>query len=114
MALKKRKRSLNVRSEHTVKGNNRLSEKICFEKLESCLGFQLKNLTSFNSFCQLMFRPTDPSSLAIVRICFGKTKKIANVISMVLQILMYKFYVVNYSFCFTSCNMSLLKIKQKA
>lgn len=75
MVLKKRKRSLNVRSEPIVKQQNRLPEKICFEKLESCLGFKLKDLTSFNSFCQLMFRPTDPSSLALVRVCFGKKKK---------------------------------------
>lgn len=75
MVLKKRKRSLNVRSEPIVKQQKRLSEKICFEKLESCFGFKLKDLTSFNSFCQLMFRPTDPSSLALVRVCFGKIKK---------------------------------------
>lgn len=75
MVLKKRKRSLNVRSEPIVKQQNILPEKICFEKLESCLGFKLKDLTSFNSFCQLMFRPTDPSSLALVRVCFGKIKK---------------------------------------
>lgn len=74
MVLKKRKRLLNVRPEPIVKQTNRLSEKICFEKLESCLGFQLKDLTSFNGFCQLMFRPSDPSSLALVRMCFGKIK----------------------------------------
>lgn len=83
MVLKKRKRSVNVRSEPIVK-QNRLPEKICFEKLESCLGFKLKDLTSFNSFCQLMFRPTDPSSLALVRVCFGKIQINSKSISVVL------------------------------
>ena len=35
------------------------------------LGFEIKDLKSWDSLVRLMNRPEDPSSLAIFRICFG-------------------------------------------
>ncbi|XP_073992155.1 gamma-glutamyl carboxylase [Rhodnius prolixus] len=40
-------------------------------KLEILLGFELKYLKCWNSFTTLLFKPADPSSLAITRILFG-------------------------------------------
>lgn len=41
-------------------------------KFERLSGFQLKDLTSWDRFVKLMFRPTDPASLGITRVLFGK------------------------------------------
>ena len=44
-----------------------------FDKIfESLSGFQLVDLTSFEKFVKLLYRPTDPSSLGVARALFGK------------------------------------------
>lgn len=42
------------------------------ESFEKAQGFSLKDLTSFERFVRLMYRPTDPASLGMARALFGK------------------------------------------
>lgn len=42
------------------------------EKFDRICGFQVEDLTSWEKFVRLMYRPTDPSSLGITRLLFGK------------------------------------------
>ncbi|XP_076231149.1 gamma-glutamyl carboxylase isoform X1 [Calliopsis andreniformis] len=41
------------------------------ENFEKLWGFQLKDLSSFDRFTKLLYRPTDPASLGVVRALFG-------------------------------------------
>ena len=43
-----------------------------FDKIfENLFGFQLADLSSFEKFVRLLYRPTDPSSLGVTRALFG-------------------------------------------
>lgn len=46
------------------------------DKFKRLCGFQLEDIKSWDKFVRLMYRPTDPSSLGIARILFGKVIKI--------------------------------------
>lgn len=40
-----------------------------FERL---FGFKIRDVSSFESFTQFLYRPTDPASLGVARALFGK------------------------------------------
>lgn len=44
-------------------------------------GFNLSDLSSWDAFQKLLHRPTDPSSLAILRIFYGETPAFRNLLS---------------------------------
>lgn len=78
MTARKRKRSVQqAYSEScedskvkTVTPSGLLTEWI--SSLESALGFKFEDLTSLEKLTILLHKPTDPSSLGVVRILFGK------------------------------------------
>lgn len=76
MAPKTKKHSVKSReptkSAVDCKKLNSSSRTTSFTNLEEILGFHIEDLSDFRRFCKLMFRPTDPSSLAVVRMLFGK------------------------------------------
>lgn len=42
------------------------------KKFYQICGFEINDLLSWDKFVRLMYRPTDPSSLGVTRIFFGK------------------------------------------
>lgn len=58
-------------SEECDKGDGRRSPVLIENRFEKLCGFKLNNLSSFESFVALLYRPTDPASLGVVRALFG-------------------------------------------
>lgn len=59
-------------TERKIKNEKSDKENTFLNKFEKYCGFQLEDLLSWNRFVKLMYRPTDPSSLGLTRILFGK------------------------------------------
>lgn len=57
--------------EETIQVKKKIETENFHEKFERLCGFQIEDLTSWNRFVKLMYRPTDPSSLGITRMLFG-------------------------------------------
>lgn len=49
----------------------KLSAPTIKNKFEKLCGFKLDDLSSFEKFTALLYRPTDPASLGVVRALFG-------------------------------------------
>lgn len=58
-------------SECKKDGKQKLSARIIEDKFERLCGFKLDDLSSFEKFTALLYRPTDPASLGVVRALFG-------------------------------------------
>ncbi|KAK2580809.1 hypothetical protein KPH14_011543 [Odynerus spinipes] len=50
---------------------DRTSRSSFYRKIESACGFKFEDLSSFENFVRLLYRPTDPASLGITRALFG-------------------------------------------
>lgn len=48
------------------------SKRLSYEKFEDACGFKFVELSSFENFVRLLYRPTDPANLGIARALFGK------------------------------------------